>query len=109
MVEKNSFLLGKSNFVFIILYSLKGPSPPKLKLSTSWICLAGKKRFLLWIPKAQPLYTGVKSNLGDRILGEVEENSFIALPGKERHSGLVPLKIVFPTQQDLLRCFIAVV
>ena len=54
------------------------------------------------------MYIGVKANLGDRILGEVEENSFIALTGKERHSGLVPLKIVFPTQQDLMS-FIAMV
>ena len=46
------------------------------------------------MPKAQPLCT--KLNLGDRVLGEVEKNNFIALPGKEGHSGLVPLKIVCP-------------
>ena len=44
--------------------------------------------------KSQPLCTGAKSNLGDRVLGEVEKNSFIALPGKGGHSRLVPLKIV---------------
>ena len=32
--------------------------------------------------KFWPLYTGAKLNLGDRVLGEVEKNSFIALPGK---------------------------
>ena len=38
----------------------------------------------------QPLCTSAEANLGDRIWGEVEENSFIALPGKGGHSGLVP-------------------
>ena len=46
--------------------------------------------------KAQPLYTGAKSNLRDRVLGEVEKHGFIALPGKGGHSGLMPLKIVHP-------------
>ena len=32
--------------------------------------------------KTRPLCTGVESNLGDRVLGEAEKNSFIALPGK---------------------------
>ena len=37
----------------------------------------------LQMPKAQPLCTGgAKLNLGDRVLGEVERDSFIALPGK---------------------------
>ena len=35
--------------------------------------------------KTRSLYTGAKSNLGDRLLGEVEKNSFIALPGKGGH------------------------
>ena len=46
--------------------------------------------------KTWPLCTGAESNLGDRVLGEVEKNSFIALPGKEGHSGLMPLKSVCP-------------
>ena len=46
------------------------------------------------MPKTQPLCTSAKSNL--RVLGEVEKNSFIALPGKRGHSGLVPLKTVCP-------------
>ena len=41
------------------------------------------------MPKAQPLYTGTESTLGDRVLGEVQKNSFIALPGKGGHSGLL--------------------
>ena len=36
------------------------------------------------------LYTGAKWNLRDRVLGEVEKNSFIALP--DRHSGPSALK-----------------
>ena len=40
---------------------------------------------------------GIESNLRDRVLSEVlEKNSFIALPGKGGHSGLVPLKTVCP-------------
>ena len=58
--------------------------------------------------KAQPLCTSAKSNLGDRVLGEAETNSFIALPGKEGHSGLLPPKTV-PTPEDLMRSFTAIV
>ena len=45
--------------------------------------------------KAQLLCTSAESNLGDRVLGEVE-NSFIALPGKGRHSRLLPQKTMRP-------------
>ena len=43
---------------------------------------------------ASVLYTSAKPNLRDRVLSEVEKNSFIALPGSGGHSGLVPSKIV---------------
>ena len=43
------------------------------------------------------LYSGAKSNLRDRVLGEVEKNSFIALPGKGGHSRLMPSKLCVPT------------
>ena len=33
--------------------------------------------------KTRPLCTSAELNLGDRVLGEVEKNSFIASPGKE--------------------------
>ena len=39
------------------------------------------------------LFTSAKSNLRDKVLGEVEMNSFIALPGKGKHSGLMPSKL----------------
>ena len=48
------------------------------------------------MPKTQPLCTGAESNLRDRVLGEVEKNSFIALPGKEGDSGLLASKTVCP-------------
>ena len=38
--------------------------------------------------KTQSLCPGTELNLGDGVLGEVEKNSSIALPGKERYSGL---------------------
>ena len=41
-------------------------------------------------------YTDGESNHGDRVLGEVEKDSFIALPGKGGHSGLMPLNHVSP-------------
>ena len=42
------------------------------------------------------LYTGAKLNLGDRVLGEVEKNSFIALPGKGGNSRLLLSKTMCP-------------
>ena len=32
-------------------------------------------------------------NLGDRVLAQSEKNSFIALPGRGGHSGLLPSKL----------------
>ena len=61
--------------------------------------------------KVRPLCTGAESNLRDRVLGEVEKNSFIALPGKGGHSGSCP-KQLCPwdgTWEDLMGSFIATV
>ena len=44
------------------------------------------------MPKAQPLCTLVRNQISERVLGEVEKNSFIALPGKGGHSGFLPQK-----------------
>ena len=49
--------------------------------------------------KTQPLCTSAEWNLRDRVLGGVEKNSFIALPGEGGHSGLVPLKTVCPNPE----------
>ena len=38
------------------------------------------------------LRTSAKSNPGDRVLGETEEDSFITLQGKGRHSSLLPVR-----------------
>ena len=43
------------------------------------------------------LYMDVQSNLEDRVLAEVEEDSFIALPGKGEHCGLMLSKPCVPT------------
>ena len=46
--------------------------------------------------KTQSLCPGTELNLGDGVLGEVEKNSFTALPGKEEHSGFLSSKTVCP-------------
>ena len=48
------------------------------------------------MPKTQPLCTSAELNLGDRVLSELEKNSFIALPGKGGHSRLLSQKTVCP-------------
>ena len=42
------------------------------------------------------LYTGAVSNLGDRVLGEVEKGSFITLPGKGGTTGSCLEKLCAP-------------
>ena len=42
--------------------------------------------------ETRPLYISSKNNLGDKVLGEVEKDSFNALPGKGGHSGRRPTK-----------------
>ena len=54
-----------------------------------------------------PLYPNTKLILKDRVFGEVEKNSFIVLPGKGGHSGLMPSKLCVPTQGSLARSFMA--
>ena len=44
--------------------------------------MGGRDGRLIW-----PLYLNTELNLGDRVLGEVEKNSFIALPGKGATAG----------------------
>ena len=45
---------------------------------------------LLTVTKSSvSLYTSAKSNLRDRVLGEVEKDSFITLPGKGGHNGFL--------------------
>ena len=43
------------------------------------------------LPRDQPLRTRVPNQIWEtRVLGEVEKDSFITLPGKGRHTGLLP-------------------
>ena len=37
-------------------------------------------------------FTGAESSLRDKVLGEVEKGSFIALPGRGGHSGVIHSK-----------------
>ena len=47
--------------------------------------------------ETRPLCTSTELNLGDRVLGEAEKNSFIAFTGKGGHSKLMPSKLCVPT------------
>ena len=69
-------------------------SPITLALGTTqlWAFDSSLSSPVLLTPKTQPLCSGAQLNLGDRFLGEIEKNSFFALPGKGGYRGLVPLK-----------------
>ena len=43
-----------------------------------------------------PLYSDTELNIGDRVWGQVNKNSFIALPGKGDPSRLMPSKLCVP-------------
>ena len=55
------------------------------------------------------LYTGVKSNLRDRVLGEVEKDSIIALQSKGDILGFCFEKLCVRTQDNLMRGFITMI
>ena len=58
-------------------------------LLRSQACQSGQSSLWSWI---QPLYSDTELILGDRILGEVEKNCFIALSSQGGHIGLLPSK-----------------
>ena len=58
------------------------------------------------VTEIQPLYPGTELNLRDRVLGEVEKNSFITLPAA---TGLSALKTICPDLEGLVRRFIVMV
>ena len=62
------------------------------------ICVSVSDWLLIMMLKTWPLCTSAELNLRDRVLGEVliEKNSFIILPGKGDHSGLIPSKPCVP-------------
>ena len=45
------------------------------------LCICIYTHYQIVMSKAWPLYTSAKFNLGERVLGEVEKDSFIFLPG----------------------------
>ena len=50
------------------------------------------------MPKSE--HTSTQSNLRDRVLGEVEKNSYIALPGRGGLDRFLSLKLCVPTYQE---------
>ena len=48
------------------------------------------------VAEIRPLFTGAEQKRVERVLGEVEKNSFIALPGRADHSGLLPSELCVP-------------
>ena len=57
------------------------------------------------VAKIWPLYARARLNLRDRVLVEVERNSFIACPNKGAYSGLMPLRWC-DTLEEVVRSFI---
>ena len=49
--------------------------------------------------ETQSLWTCSELNLRDRVVGEVEKNSFIALPGRGGHSGVTASRLCAPTSR----------
>ena len=61
------------------------------------------------LPDAETWHLCTSAKLNLRILGEVEKNRFLALPGKDRHSRLLPSKLCVLTQEDLMKSFTVIV
>lgn len=59
--------------------------------------------------KTRPLCIGAESSLRDRVMGEVEKDSFIGLPGKGRHRRLLLLKTMCSNLEGLAKSFIATI
>ena len=55
------------------------------------------------------LCTSAELNLGDRVLGEVEKDSFLTLPGKGALSKPMPSKPSVPTWETIVRSFTVIV
>ena len=71
----------------LVSFSLKEPLKEWYLLGYIWIIQAYLGNYIgitasVLMLKTCSLYAGAESNLRDRIWGEVEKNSFIALPGK---------------------------
>ena len=51
---------------------------------------------MIMMPKAWPLCASAELNLADSVLGEVEKDSFITVPGKRGHSRLLSQETMRP-------------
>ena len=72
------------------------PALPAPRVSSPLPPSAPGSRLQAPLPKIQPLYPSAKSNLRDRVLGGIEKESFITLPDKGGHTGILPLKTMCP-------------
>ena len=78
-----------------------------------WSLLGSSNSFLcdnmaynsLWRWFIHLLYMGVKSNSRDRVLSEVEKDSFIALPGKGRYTRFLPRKTMCLSLNMYFNCW----
>ena len=62
------------------------------------------------MPESQLLYTPGPNQILKTVLGEIEKDSFITLPGKGGHSGLLPQKkTLCPHLETIVRSFIVMV
>ena len=59
--------------------------------------------------QSRSLCTGTESSRRNRVLGEVEKDSLVALPGKVDIVDSYPQKLSVPTWENLVRNFIAMV
>ena len=62
-----------------------------------------------WLPEAWPLCTPVSNQISERVLGEVEKDSIIALPSKGDILGFCFEKLCVRTQDNLMRGFITMI
>ena len=67
--------------------------------------VGGSACWCSWWQKLAPLYASAKVNLADRVSGKVEDDSFIALPGKGEHSRLLFWKGMCPNLVRIVSSF----
>ena len=68
-----------------------------------------KRMIMELMLKTRPPCTGAEANLRDRVWGDIEKKSFIALPSKGGHSQLLPSKLCVSTLGGFGESFIAMV
>ena len=71
-----------------MVYTLVQELPTEVMLPI--FCLDANRQGMGWGGQNSAFVAGAKYKYGDRVLGEGEQDSFIALPGKGSHSKLMP-------------------